>query len=70
MLSGGWRGNGFNVGAGVAFIGATEVSLEATGRLNNDPQFLADLEREREQLENDLDFPAVPFFRLGWQIGF
>ncbi len=70
VFSLGWRGNGFNFGLGVALIGATEVSLEATGRLNEDPQFLADLERERKQLENDLDFPFVPFLRLGWQFGF
>lgn len=70
VFSLGWRGNGFNFGLGVALIGATEVSLEATGRLSDDPEFRADLERERAQLEDDLDFPFVPFLRLGWQFGF
>ncbi|GEM_PF-4246892 len=69
VFSLGWRGNGFNFGLGVALIGATEVALDATGRLSDDPQFRADLERERAQLEDDLDFPVVPFFRLGWQLG-
>lgn len=59
---------GFTVDLGVAFTGPADLDLSATGPLAADPAFLADLERERQDVEEDLDdfrfFPvlAVRFF--------
>ncbi|MBN2128697.1 MAG: hypothetical protein JW741_04345 [Sedimentisphaerales bacterium] len=56
---------------GVAFIGSPDVTLTATGPLATDPDFLADLAREEEDLEDDIgDFKVYPvlsaslFFRF------
>ena len=54
---------GFMLDLGVVFTGAADLDLSATGPLAADPAFLADLERERQDVEDDLDdfkvFPVV-----------
>lgn len=69
VLLAGWRGKGFNFGAGVAFLGTPEVDLGATGRLRSDPTFQRELQDEEDQIRDDLNFSAIPFFRIGYQLG-
>lgn len=67
----GLRGAGLNVGIGVAFTGKPTFSARATGPLlQNDPQFLADLQSDVDEVQEELDrVPVLPMFRIGWQIG-
>ena len=67
----GWGGKlakGFTVGfeAGVMLQGSPELSLQASGgTLSNDPAFLAELEEERAQAEDDAeDFKFWPVLQL------
>jgi len=62
---------GFLSDIGVAFIGSPDVTLTATGPLATTPEFLADLAREEDDLEDDIgDFKVYPvlsvslFFRF------
>jgi opacity protein-like surface antigen len=67
----GWGGklaSGFTLGfeAGVMLQGSPDFSLEASGgTLSNDPTFLAELEEERAQAEEDAeDFKLWPVLQL------
>jgi hypothetical protein len=69
----GWRGSGFNFGVGVALT-EPDVELSAAGALATDPAFLADMEKERQQLLNALQVEflglrGIPLVRLGWELG-
>lgn len=50
---------------GVIYQGSPEVTLSANGTLANDPTFSAELEKERRELEDDLDsykyYPVIAF---------
>ncbi len=65
---GGKLGNGFTMGfeAGVLMQGSPKFSLAASGGvLSNDPTFLAELEKERLQAEEDAeDFKLWPVLQL------
>jgi len=56
---------GFMADLGVAFTGSPDVALSATGTLAGDPTFAADLERERADLEDDVeDFKIYPVLSM------
>ncbi len=69
IVMAGWRGKGFNFGVGLAFLGDPDIDLGATGRLQNDAAFRAELEKERQQIQDDAKLSMLPFFRLGYQFG-
>ena len=57
---------GFVVEIGALFHGAPGVSFEVDGPIRDDPDFQADLERERSDVEGDLsDFSVYPVAALG-----
>lgn len=60
------RGLNFGIDAGVMFQGSPEVTeLRTTGMLS-DPEFQADLQREREEIEADIDnFKVYPILQIG-----
>jgi hypothetical protein len=56
---------GFMFDLGVAFTGPADLDLSASGPLAEDPTFLANLERERQDVEDDLDnFKFFPVLAL------
>lgn len=56
----------FFVDLGVAYQGAADVELTATGVLATDPTFLSDLQQEEDDLEDDLEnFKYYPVISLG-----
>ncbi len=56
---------GFLADLGVAFTGSPDVALSATGTLAADPTFRANLERERADIEEDLeDFKIYPVLSM------
>ena len=58
---------GLNFDLGVLWQGEPEVTLEASGLLAQDAGFLAMLEVERQQLEDEMsDFKAWPVISLGF----
>jgi len=58
---------GFMFDLGVAFTGPADLDLSASGPLAGDPAFLADLERERQDVEDDLDdFKFFPVLALSF----
>ena len=64
------RGIGLFLDLGAAFGGAPTLTLEADGAIANDAQFLADLERERQDIQDDIDkFKIYPILNLGLRIG-
>ncbi len=58
---------GFKLIAGAMFSGTPEVSLTSTGgTLSDDPNFQAELENERQNLQDDVDdFEVYPVLQLG-----
>lgn len=57
---------GFYCDFGVAFTDSPDVSLAANGTLASDPTFQANLAREREEIEDDLEpFEFYPVLSLG-----
>ena len=56
---------GFVCDLGIVFQGSPDADLAATGPIASDPTFQADLAREEENLEDDLDFfkyyPVISF---------
>lgn len=60
------KGVKFGIDAGVMFQGAPKVTrLTATGTLANDPDFQAELAREKAEIEADLDsFKLFPIVQL------
>ena len=57
---------GLNMDFGVLWQGEPEVTMNSTGLLANDPTFLASLESERMQLEDDFSsYKAWPVISLG-----
>lgn len=66
----GLRERGFNIGLGVAFTGAPDFGVEATGPIRNDPDFQADLDPEIEDSRDDVEVVKVlPLFRIGYEFG-
>lgn len=62
---------GFLLDLGIAFQGNPRVSFAADGLASLLPSFQADLERERQEVENDIHiFRYYPVFSLGLTIGF
>lgn len=60
----------FSFDAGVMFQGAPDVALTADGTLASDPIFQAELERERQKIEDDADllrFYPVAQLSLTWR---
>ena len=57
---------GIAVDLGVAFQGSPQVDLRATGRLATDPTFQQDLNREIQELEDDISgFKYYPVLSIG-----
>jgi hypothetical protein len=62
---------GLNFDVGVLWQDEPEVSLVATGLLADDPAFMASLENERLQLEDEMsDFKAYPVVSLSFVYNF
>lgn len=66
----GWRWGagklGFSLEAGAYFQGSPKVSLTSNGTLANDPVYQQALERERQDLEDELkDFKTYPVVSFG-----
>ena len=62
---------GLNFDIGVLLQGDPEVTLVADGLLASDPGFLASLETEREELEDEMsDFKAYPVVSLSFVYNF
>jgi hypothetical protein len=62
---------GLNFDLGVLWQGEPEVSLTADGTLFDDPTFMASLENERLELEEDMsDFKAYPVISLSFVYNF
>lgn len=60
------RGLGFSAEVGAIFQGAPEVTLRGDGGLAGDPAFEADLRREEQEAEDDLeDFKIYPVVSFG-----
>jgi len=58
---------GFTCDFGVAFISSPDVSLSADGTLASDPAFKANLEKERNNLEEDMEsFKYYPVIALSF----
>jgi hypothetical protein len=58
---------GLNLDFGVLWQGEPDVALSIDGSLSTDPGFMAALELEREQLEDEVsDFKAWPVISLGF----
>lgn len=61
---------GFLLDLGVAFQGTPSVLLAADGPIASDPAFQAELEAERQEIEDDVDiFRYYPVITLGFSIG-
>jgi len=65
----GWRGKGFNFGLGIAFIEDPEIDISATGPIASDPVFRVELERETDDIRDELKIGILPLFRFGYQFG-
>ena len=62
---------GLNVDLGVLWQGEGAVQIQADGLAANDSAFLAALERERLEIENEIsDYKAWPVFTLGFIYNF
>ncbi len=62
---------GLNMDFGVLWQGEPSVTMNATGLLANDPTFLAAVETERLQLQDDMSsFKAWPVVSLGFVFNF
>lgn len=58
---------GFTCDFGVAFAGSPDVALSATGPVASDPVFQANLERERRDIEDELeDFKFYPVISISF----
>jgi hypothetical protein len=70
---GGTTGGGFGVflDAGVAFTGDPEVTIDVDGELANAPGIQAEIERERQDINDDIPSYAQywPFLQVGFRIG-
>ena len=65
------RGFGFFLDLGVAFQGAPEVTLDATGPIADVVSFQTDLDQEIASFEDDIDlYQYYPVVSLGFSIGF
>lgn len=66
------RGLAFTVEAGVLFQGAVRINeFASTGSLANDAAFRANLELERQSLQNDVDdYKVYPILQLGLKYRF
>lgn len=62
---------GMNVDLGVLWQGDPLVTLDADGAMSGDPGFEADLEAERQEIEEDLsDFKVMPLLQVGFVYNF
>jgi hypothetical protein len=59
------KGIGLSLDFGVIFTGAPTVDIIATGALRNNPQFIADVAREKAETEKDLEsFEFYPVAKI------
>ncbi len=65
----GWRGKGFNFGVGVAFVEDPGIDIRATGPIAGDPVFRVELERETNDIQDDLKLSFLPLIRFAYQFG-
>ncbi len=65
----GWRGEGFNFGLGIALVKNPEIDLRATGPLADDPLLQSEIDREMEDIRDELKLSVLPIFRFGYQFG-
>ncbi len=57
---------GLNIDLGVLWQGSPMVTMTADGPISTDPNFIIELENERQQFEDDIkDFKAYPVISLG-----
>ena len=62
---------GLNLDIGVLWQGSPDVTLTADGLFAEDADFLASLESERQELEDEVkDFKAWPVISLGFVVNF
>jgi hypothetical protein len=62
---------GFTFDLGAAFTSSPDVKLSANGTLASDPTFRANLEKERQDVEDDIDFIKIyPVISLGFYLRF
>lgn len=67
----GRRGLGFFLDAGVAFHGKPGVTLAASGPIAGEPAFEAELEKERQEFEDEIDWVRFyPVLSVGVSLGF
>ena len=68
----GTSGFGLFVDLGAAWLGDPTLTVDASGLVADDPEFQANLERERADIEDELDTWArwYPILTLGFKIGF
>jgi hypothetical protein len=60
------KGFGMFIDAGVMFSGSVEATVAADGPLASDPTFQANLEQERQELQDELDeYKVFPVIRVG-----
>ena len=59
---------GLNLDLGILWQGEPDVTLEASGPLAGEPQFMEALERERQELAAEVeDYKVWPVVSLGWR---
>jgi hypothetical protein len=61
---------GMSLDLGLVDQGDPVVTLRGTGTLFGDPAFEQDIDAEIEQIEDEIDYGAVPFLSLGFQFRF
>lgn len=62
---------GLSLDFGVLWQGDPTVTLTSTGQLANNPAFMAELEAERQELENEVeDLKAYPVISIGFNFNF
>ena len=61
---------GMSLDLGLVDQGDPSVALTGTGTLFGDPAFQQDIDAEKAQIEDEIDYGAVPFLSLGFQFRF
>jgi hypothetical protein len=61
---------GMSLDLGLVDQGDARVMLQGTGTLFGDPAFQQDIDAEITQIEDEIDYGAVPFLSLGFQFRF
>jgi hypothetical protein len=61
---------GMSLDLGLVDQGDPTVTLQGTGTLFGDPAFQQDIDAEISQIEDEIDYGAVPFLSVGFQFRF